>query len=120
MDYQDISYEQVGHVAMIKLSRPKAMNAISETMLEELAHLMPALERDNNVHVALLTGEGRAFCAGADLNMLMEDIKSGSKPAPNFWTRARDGFGAVINFSKPMVVALIDILEPGSSSVFRM
>jgi len=106
MHYQDIAYERIGHVALIKLNRPKAMNAISETMLEELADLFPKLDQDNEIRVAVLTGEGKAFCAGADLKMLLDDINGGAKPAPNFWTRAREGFGAPANFSKPLVVAL--------------
>lgn len=106
MNYQDIAYERIGHVALIKLNRPKAMNAISETMLEELADLFPKLDQDNEIRVAVLTGEGKAFCAGADLKMLLDDINGGAKPAPNFWTRAREGFGAPANFSKPLVVAV--------------
>ncbi|MAZ87551.1 MAG: enoyl-CoA hydratase [Cellvibrionaceae bacterium] len=106
MNYQDISFEKEGHIGIIKLNRPKAMNSISETMLDEFYDLLPKLEADDDIRVVLLTGEGKAFCAGADLKMLLEDIKGGAKPAPNFWTRCRDGFGALINFRKPLVVAL--------------
>jgi len=113
MSYQDISYEKVDQVALIKLNRPKAMNAVSETMLEELADLFPKLDRDNDIRVAVLTAEGKAFCAGADLKMLLDDINGDAKPAPNFWTRARDGFGAPANFSKPLIVALNGITCAG-------
>lgn len=113
MSYQDICYEKVGQVALITLNRPKAMNAISETMLEEFAELFPKLEQDNDIRVAVLTAEGKAFCAGADLKMLLDDIKSGAKPEPNFWSRARDGFGAPSNFTKPLIVALNGITCAG-------
>lgn len=113
MSYQDLSYEKLDHIALIKLNRPKAMNAISELMLEELAQLFNELENDSDIRVAVLTGEGKAFCAGADLKMLLDDIHGGAKPAPNFWTRARDGFGGPLNFSKPMIVALNGITCAG-------
>jgi len=113
MNYQDISFEKQGPIGLIKLNRPAAMNAISETMLEEFADLFPKLERDEEIRVVILTGEGKAFCAGADLKMLLDDIKGGAKPAPNFWTRARDGFGAPSNFTKPMIVAINGITCAG-------
>lgn len=106
MIYQDLSYEKIDKVALVKLNRPKAMNAISETMLDELACLFSKIEQDQDIRVVVLTGEGKAFCAGADLKMLLEDIEGGAKPAPNFWTRARDGFGGPLNCTKPMIVAL--------------
>jgi enoyl-CoA hydratase len=113
MKYQDITYEKKGPVALIKFNRPKAMNAISQTMLEEFADLFPRLDRDNDIRVAVLTGEGKAFCAGADLKGLLDDIEVGSQPAPNFWTHARDGFGAPINFGKPLIVAINGIACAG-------
>ena len=41
MDYQDITFEKRGHIGIIKLNRPKAMNAISKAMLDEFANLFP-------------------------------------------------------------------------------
>jgi len=89
------------------------MNSISETMLDEFYHLLPKLEADDDIRAVLLTGEGKAFCAGADLKMLLEDINGGAKPPPNFWTHCRDGFGALINFRKPLIVALNGITCAG-------
>jgi len=113
MTYQDISYEKQGAIALVKLNRPAAMNSVSETMMEELADLFPKLDNDNDIRVAVLTGEGQAFCAGADLKLLLDDIKDGAKPAPNFWTRARDGFGAVTRFRKPLLVAINGVVCAG-------
>ena len=113
MSYQDITFDKQGHIGIIKLNRPGAMNSISETMLEEFAELFPRLEQDNDIRVVILTAEGKAFCAGADLKMLLDDIEGGARPAPNFWTRARDGFGAPINFSKPMIAAINGITCAG-------
>lgn len=113
MSYQHITYEQQGHIGIIKLNRPGAMNAISETMLEEFAELFPRLEEDNDIRVVILTAHGPGFCAGADLKMVLDDIQGGATPPPNFWTRAREGFGAPINFSKPMIAAINGITCAG-------
>ena len=117
MDYQDITFDKQGHIGIIKLNRPGAMNAISETMLEEFAELFPRLEQDNDIRVVILTAQGKAFCAGADLKMLLDDIEGGPRPAPNFWSRARDGFGAPLNFSKPMIAAINGITCAGGLEI---
>jgi len=61
-----IRFEQRGAVAWITLNRPDAMNALSETMCAELRDATERCERDPAIRVIVLTGAGRAFCAGAD------------------------------------------------------
>lgn len=56
-----------GHVRWISLNRPEAMNAITSTMLAELNTALKAADDDPDVRVVVLTGQGRAFCAGLDL-----------------------------------------------------
>lgn len=63
-----------GHVATITLNRPDRLNAISGPMLTQLSQELLALDRDRDVRVILLTGAGRAFCAGLDL----QDVSSGT------------------------------------------
>jgi len=66
--------ERDGHVAILTLNRPERLNAISGPMLEQLSQALVALDRDAAVRVIVLTGAGRAFCAGLDL----QDASSGS------------------------------------------
>ena len=62
-----VKYEQHGSVAVISLNRPDSLNAFTSGLCEEL---LPALEKardDDAIRAVVLTGEGRAFSAGADL-----------------------------------------------------
>jgi len=66
--YQDIVFEQDGAVAVVKLNRPHVLNAFSGRMGEELADAFQRCDTDESIRVVVLTGEGRAFCAGADFS----------------------------------------------------
>jgi enoyl-CoA hydratase len=64
---QSITYGVTGRVATITLNRPDRLNAIDEHMPGELADAVALANRDRDIHVIVLTGAGRAFCAGYDL-----------------------------------------------------
>lgn len=66
-DYTQIRVERDGAVALITLDRPEAMNAWTWTMSAELGDAFGALDADDSCRAIVVTGEGRAFCAGADL-----------------------------------------------------
>lgn len=66
-DFTELRLERQGATARITLNRPAAMNALSRLLCEELARALGQIERDPGVRVVVLTGAGRAFCAGADL-----------------------------------------------------
>ncbi len=63
----EVLYEVSERIATITLNRPERMNAISETMLEELGACFVRANLDPEVRVVILTGKGRGFCAGLDL-----------------------------------------------------
>ena len=56
------------HIATITLNRPERMNTISSAMLDELTRTLVSVNENPDVRVVILTGSGRAFCAGLDLN----------------------------------------------------
>lgn len=64
--------ERDGAVAILRLNRPEAMNALSMEMRAELEQAVPALLADPGVRCLLLTGTGRAFCAGGDVRTMQE------------------------------------------------
>ena len=64
----EVLYEVADHVATITLNRPERMNTISHRMLNELTGHLVAADADPDVRVVILTGTGRAFCAGLDLS----------------------------------------------------
>ena len=67
MTYQTLLYEQRGPVALLTLNRPAVLNAIDATMIGELDRALDAIEADAAVRALVVTGAGRAFCAGFDL-----------------------------------------------------
>ncbi|MBM3790210.1 MAG: enoyl-CoA hydratase/isomerase family protein [Acidobacteria bacterium] len=70
MEYRTIRYEQEGTVARVRFCRPETHNAFNTTMIEELLDLFGRLKDAAGLRVVVLTGEGRSFCAGADLNWM--------------------------------------------------
>lgn len=62
--------EKVGKVAVLKLNRPKALNALNVEIVKELAANLNTVEKDPSVGCIIITGEGRAFAAGADIKMM--------------------------------------------------
>lgn len=71
MEYQNLIIEKDGAVATIKINRPEALNALNEQTLRDLMHAVDELEMDNNISVVILTGEGKAFIAGADIKHMV-------------------------------------------------
>lgn len=80
MTYQHILYDVESRIATITLNRPDRMNAWTPTMEREVRLAMEAAASDDGVRAIVLTGAGRAFCAGADMDELKtldpNDIKS--------------------------------------------
>ena len=70
--YQDILYEVDGPAAVVTMNRPASLNAFTNLMLAEIRHALGAAERDADVAGIVLTGAGRGFCAGMDMNALNE------------------------------------------------
>jgi enoyl-CoA hydratase len=67
MEYENILVETQGQVWIIRLNRPKALNALSDGLMNDLGHALQAFDADDAVSVLILTGNERAFAAGADI-----------------------------------------------------
>ena len=66
-DEQLILVETDGPVGIVRLNRPKVLNALNPELMEQLAEQLEAFDRDDAIHVIVLTGSDRAFAAGADI-----------------------------------------------------
>src|ERR687885_1573464 len=66
-DFSEIRYEVADAVLTITLDRPERLNAFTPTMQEELIAAFDAADADDDVRAVIVTGAGRGFCAGADL-----------------------------------------------------
>jgi len=71
-ELESVRYEVSGRVATITLNRPDRLNAIDERMPRELRLAVEEANRDDGVHVVILTGAGRAFCSGYDLQVFAQ------------------------------------------------
>ena len=68
MEYKNILLEQQDNIAVLSLNRPNKLNAFTFSMMEEMIAALDSLDADDSVHALIITGKGRAFCAGADLS----------------------------------------------------
>jgi len=68
VSYEEILYSVDGPVATITLHRPDKMNAFTNRMLKEIIDAFDRTDADDSVRAVIVTGSGRAFCAGADLS----------------------------------------------------
>ena len=67
MEYQTLNFDVYSGVATITLNRPEALNAMSPAMAKELHEVALQIDANNSVRAVILTGTGKAFCAGGDL-----------------------------------------------------
>ena len=81
MTFEDIRYAVAAGVATITLDRPDKLNAAHVGTLEELIAALDAADADDAVRVVVVTGSGRAFCAGTDLANGFADLPAGGDPA---------------------------------------
>ncbi len=70
MKYTSITLDQTDRVATVTLARPDRRNALDDVMIRELTDAFLAINRDAAIRIAVLTGEGKSFCAGMDLGYL--------------------------------------------------
>ncbi|PJF44043.1 MAG: 2-(1,2-epoxy-1,2-dihydrophenyl)acetyl-CoA isomerase [Phototrophicales bacterium] len=70
MTYETLQYELYEGIATIRFNRPDKFNALNKTVLSELSKALKDSARNSEVRVIVLTGEGKAFCAGQDLSEL--------------------------------------------------
>ena len=106
MEYKDIELIREDRIAFITLNRPDVLNALSETMKIELIHALKETEEDDDIRVVILTGQGRAFCAGADLNRFVEFQKSDKDHKKKTRFGSLDLPRAFIQFPKPIIAAI--------------
>lgn len=109
MQYQQIAYQVDEGVATVTLDRPDQLNTFTARMREELLDVFDRVDGDDEVRAVVVTGRGRAFCAGADLSggTSTFDINVRGVPDADEW---RDGGGQVtlriFSCTKPVIAAV--------------
>jgi 2-(1,2-epoxy-1,2-dihydrophenyl)acetyl-CoA isomerase len=111
MPYETLLIEKTGRVALITLNRPDKLNAWNPLMEREFLAALEELNADPEVHAMVVTGAGRAFCAGGDIGAFNEGLQGGryganARPSP---LTAEDGSPEVpiaLARSKPIIAAI--------------
>jgi enoyl-CoA hydratase/carnithine racemase len=110
-DLEHLIYEKKGNVAYVTINRPKALNALHSFVYVELRRCWQDMQRDPNVYVGILTGSGRAFCAGRDVKFLAEYQAKGLRtphedPNSPIFHWGGGGQPADANLEKPLICAI--------------
>lgn len=132
--YEELTYAAQGRTARITLNRPRRLNAITQKLYGELRHALTRANTEPDVDVVVLTGEGRAFCAGGDLTEV-NALHSGSRALDLALVgdNSSAAFRQIENIDKPVIamvnglahaagcalVALCDIAIASERATFR-
>lgn len=92
-----------GEIAVLTMNRPKALNALNNQTLDELELLFDSIEEDSSILGVIITGEGRAFVAGADIAQMSG---YGVKEGRLYSDRAQKLFNKIENIEKPVIAAV--------------
>jgi enoyl-CoA hydratase len=114
-EYENILIERRGAVTLITLNRPKALNALNSQVLEELIAAFAAFDADESQRCAVLTGNEKAFAAGADIKE-MSDQGFASMYSSNFF----QGWEKVTATRKPWIAAVAGYALGGGCEVAMM
>lgn len=103
MEYTRIIYKKDGNVGIITLNRPKLLNALDTQLWKEITHCLGVMEEDTDIRCVVITGNGRAFSAGGDIN---EEGQLNVRDANRFMRTGYKFVQAVESFPAPVICAI--------------
>jgi len=114
MDLKNIVMEVQDNIAVIKINRPDALNALNHEVLKELEEVLYQLGDDEKIKVVIITGEGKAFVAGADIGEMkgMSGIQ-----AMDFSKLGQGVFALIESMEKPVIAAINGFALGGGSEL---
>jgi 2-(1,2-epoxy-1,2-dihydrophenyl)acetyl-CoA isomerase len=116
MTYQMITCTTDQGVATVTLNVPKKLNCLNDGMISELRHALQKLDADDEVGAIILTGAGRAFCAGGDISEMMQTthtVESAYAHMGGYHAFTRE----LVTLSKPVIAAVNGVAAGGGFSL---
>ena len=132
MNYETIKYSLHSGIARVTFCRPDVHNAFNSTVITEVSDVFTRMAEDDSIRVVVLTGEGKSFCAGADLNWMRGIVDQSFEENLAESNALADLFWQMYTFKRPIIgringaaigggtgfVALCDIAIAAESAVF--
>ena len=118
----DVHAERVGHLGLITLNRPKALNALSLAMVRELNHVLLQWQDDAQVRAVVVRGSNKegpfgAFCAGGDIRYFHQAALSGDVTLEDFFTEEYSLNHLIQNYAKPYIALMDGIVMGGGMGI---
>jgi enoyl-CoA hydratase/carnithine racemase len=104
-------------VAVLTLNRPDRLNAMTMRMFDELMAVPQALKQDDDLRALIITGAGRGFCAGYDLDQVDEITRMGVRDFLKFQELATGGLAAIRGLRVPVIAAVNGAASGGGMSL---
>ena len=105
MEYTNIKLEKENRVATIRLNRPDALNALSPDLLAELSSTLTDVSEDESIKALVVRGEGRSFCAGADLTYVQTALADPTL-LPPYIAQINDAFNQIEKLPVPAIAVV--------------
>ena len=121
-----VLFEKDGRIGRITLNRPEVMNAIDDDLPDELAAVVAEADHDRNIHVMVLSGAGKAFCAGYDLahyaegngpNKVVQDMPWDPLQDFQFMWANTQAFMSLFRAMKPVICKVHGFAVAGGSDI---
>lgn len=118
MSFETITYQVENNVAKLTLNRPEALNSFTAQMHEEVREVLKEVREDQEIRCLLITGAGRGFCAGQDLND--RSVKS-DQSAPDLGESVEKNYNPLIrtlfDLDKPVICAVNGVAAGAGASI---
>ncbi|HHH82167.1 MAG TPA: enoyl-CoA hydratase, partial [Chloroflexi bacterium] len=101
MDFKFVQIERHDRAGLIRINRPKALNALNRTVMQEIGEALDAFDQDDGIGAIVITGDERAFAAGADIKEMAEAsaVEMLERDTISLWDRVQE-------VKKPVIAAV--------------